>query len=160
MQAELHFDTEEFRRSMDELSEESDYSDAQIITANARTLIKSLAWNTPYDTGNLRAGWWPAWYDLGMTGWALTRSMYQPDLRESGVTYVPQGKFDDQRKARGPEKSYTMVNQTHKINKSGKKVYYGYVLDARTHWIAEGEEEANFKFGRTYERLLKKHGKL
>lgn len=156
----LNFNTREFERAMAEISRESDRTDYEIITMNCKTYLRSIVYNTPRDTGAGRAGFWPAWEALDMPGSPGTRRGNQPFTRKKGSKrmYVPEGKVRDDRRKRG-DKEFEFVNKTH-MRRAGKKVYYLYVLNAKTDFWGKGAEEAAFKFGRGYERLLRKHGKI
>jgi len=159
MNAEMEFDTREMERAMVEISRESDRTDFEIVTANSDTLVRSLAYNTPRKTGSLRAGFWPAWNALDKTGSPGTRRPFAPySPQKSKDVYVPDGGVQDDRRARD-EKSFEFVNRTH-ILRNGKKIYYGYVLNARSNFWGKGEREATFKFGRAYEKMLKRHNKI
>ena len=154
----LNFDTKEFERAMRELARESDRSGFEIVTMNARTFVKSVAYNTPRATGATRAGYWPAYQALEMTGSPGTRRPYAPFKRGKVRMMVPEGKVVDKRRERG-EQSFEFVNKTHYVQ-AGKKVYYPYIVNAKSDFFGRGAAEAAFKFGKTYEKLLRKHGKL
>jgi len=152
-------DTREFERAMAELANESDRSDTEIVTFNGRTLIRSLVHNTPRDTGNTRAGFWPAWEALEMAGTPGTRRRFgewSTDYRGRKLTSA--GTVDDRRDKQG-EQSIGWVVKSYLIDAKGKIVPYPYVLNAKKDFWGAGLREASFKFGRTYERLLRKHGK-
>lgn len=170
MQVQMTFDTKDMIRAMNEVANESDRSDFEIITANSDTLLKSLVYNTPRDTGSLRAGFWPAWEALEKPGTPGTRKRFRGRTREEDVEdlrnrphlnrlYIPDGSVDDKRRVKG-EKEFVFVNKTHYIEKSGRRIYYGYILNAKTNFWGKGEREATFKFGRAYDKMLRKHSKL
>lgn len=153
------FMSDEAERAMQDVIRESDRSDKEIIDMNSRTLVRSVAFNTPKDTGTTRAGWWPAWNALEMNGSPGTRRNYADWKRRSGREMVPEGDVEDNRRGRG-EKSFAFSNSTHYIDKRGKRVNYPYILNAQMGWMDKANEEVEFKFGRTYEKLLKKHSKI
>ena len=159
MDMQMEFDTTEFERAMVELANESERGDAEIVTMNARTLTKALVYNTPRDTGATRAGFWPAWEALEMSGTPGTRKGMVPFKKRDGSTYVPDGLVRDNRRSRG-EPSFELVVKTHRLTKDGKKIYYPYVLNAKQDFWGKGHRKAAFKFGKLYDRLLRKHGKL
>jgi hypothetical protein len=74
-------------------------------------------------------------------------------------TYHPDGAVHDNRAERD-EKRFEFINRTHYTDARGKKVYYPYILNAKTDFWGRGAEEAAFKFGRAYEKMLRRHGKL
>jgi hypothetical protein len=156
----LEFDTREFERAMADVARESDRADYEILTMNARTYLKSIVYNTPRDTGATRAGFWGAWESLDMSGSPGTRRSRAPFKRKKRGKrmYIPEGTVRDDRKKRGV-KEFEFINKTHYVE-NGKRVYYPYILNARTDFWGKGAEEAAFKFGRAYEKLLRKHGKL
>jgi len=98
----IEFDTREFDSAIRNLAMESDRTDAEIVTLNAKQLVRSLAYNTPRDTGATRAGFWPAWSGLDMPGSPGTRRKLVPFTKgrrgnAKGRTYVPAGTFTDDR---------------------------------------------------------------
>ena len=149
--------TEDLERAMRDVARESDRTDYEIVTANADTLLRSVAYNTPRRTGTARAGWWPAWTALGKAGSPGTRRAYnqweQPKTRRK---YTPDGYVVDKRRERG-ERSFEFVNTTHYLTPKGKRVNYIYMVDARQQFMAKAAEEATFKFERAYEKLFKRH---
>lgn len=160
MQASIDFASEELEQAMNDVIKESDRADDEVITENAKMLTRSVAFNTPKDTGTTRAGWWPAWNALELPGSPGTRRSQNKWSRKSGSrTYVPEGEVEDNRDDRG-EKSFVFKNRTHYIRRDGKKVYYPYILNGRTNWMGKATQEAEFKFGKVHEKLLKKHSKL
>lgn len=159
----IEFDTKEFERAMREISSESDRTDFEIITMNARTYVRSIAYATPRDSGATRAGFWPAWEALDLPGSPYTRRSMTPfgaRHMNSKRTYVPGGRVRDDRRKRGTDCQFEFVNKTYFIDNCGKKVYYPYVLNAQTDFWGKGAANAAFKFGKGYERLLKKHSKI
>lgn len=108
-----------------------------------------------------------------MAGSPGTRRSYAPYKRKSksgktrtkqiegsqGRTYYPTGGYSDKRKQKG-EAAFEFVNATYLIDERGKRRNYPYILNRQTGFMGEGEAEAAYKFGKGYERLLKKHGKL
>lgn len=158
MKPKMEWDTREFEKALAAVIRESDRSDHEIVTMNARTLLKSTVYNTPRDTGTARAGYWPAWKALDMAGSPGTRRRYAPWKKGKHRLMVPQGRVDDQRDAKG-EKYVEWGNTTH-YRQKGKRVNYPYIRAQKDQWLEKAEEEATFKFGRAYEKLLKKHGKL
>lgn len=158
MKAKMEWDTREFEMAMEAVARESDRSDHEIITMNARTLIRAVVYNTPRDTGTARAGYWPAWQALEMAGSPGTRRGYAPWVRGKERMMIPQGTVTDQRNAKG-EKFVEWTNSTH-YRAKGKRVNYPYIRNQKDKWLDKAEAEATFKFGKTYEKLLRKHGKL
>lgn len=158
MKSKMEWDTREFERAMADVVRESDRTDHEIITMNARTLLRAVVYNTPRDTGTARAGYWPAWTALGMPGSPGTRRGYGPWKRGKNRLMIAQGRVDDQRKARG-EKYVEWGNTSH-YREKGKRVNYPYIRNQKDRWLDKAEAEATFKFGRAYEKLLKKHSKL
>lgn len=154
----LQFDTKEFERAIAALVRESDRADSEIITMNAKTFLKAVVYNTPRDTGTTRAGYYPAWMALGMPGTPGTNRGYAPWAKKGGRLYTPEGRVVDERHNSGM-RSFEFANSTF-YRANGKKVYYPYILNARRDFFGKGAAEASFKFGKLYERLLKKHGKL
>ena len=157
MEAAFKWDTREFERAAAQIANESDRTDHEIITMNAKTLLKAVVFNTPMQTGTLRAGFWPAWTALDMPGSPGTRRAYAP-WKQYNRRYVPDGRVDDQRSKRG-EAYFEFANSTHYYGRGGR-VNYPYMLNAKKNFMGRAEAEATFKFGRGYEKLLKKHGKL
>jgi hypothetical protein len=129
---------------------------------NAKTYLKSIVYNTPKWSGATRAGYWPAWNALGMSGSPGTRRSFGKFKmkKSNNRTYIPDGYVIDERNNRR-EKVFVFVNKTHHISdKTGKKTYYPYEVNQRQDFWGKGAEEAAFKFGRAYEKLLRKHSKL
>jgi len=158
MKTDVNWDTREFERALRQVAGESDRADHEIVTMNSRTLLKSTVYNTPRDTGTARAGYWPAWQALEMSGSPGTRRAYRTwTKKKSKREMVPEGKVDDRRKEKDP--SFEFVNKTHH-REGGTRTYYPFILNARTNFFGKAEQEAAFKFGRAYEKLLRKHGKL
>ena len=157
----IEFDTREFDRALREISQESDKTDHEIITTNAATLLRAIAYNAPRDTGAARAGFWAAWSALGLAGSPGTRRGTERFKRKKTAkrTYVPDGAVRDDRNKPG-EKEFEFINRTHMINEKGKKIFYPYILNAKTNFWGKGIRETTFKFGKGYEKLLKKHSKI
>lgn len=156
----LEFDTREFERAMADISSESDRTDFEIVTMNSRTYLRAIVYNTPIDEGAGRAGFWAAWEALENPGTPGTRRGKAPFKLKKNARdkYVPDGTAIDKRRDRG-ERSFEFINRTHVV-RYGKKIHYLYVLNARTDFWGKGAEEATYKFGKGYERLLKKHSKI
>ena len=158
MNAKMEWDTREFEKAMADVVRESDRTDYEIITMNAQTLLKATVYNTPRDTGTTRAGYWPAWKALELAGSPGTRRAYSPWVRGKARLMTPQGRVNDQRNAKG-EKYIEWGNSTH-YRARGQRVNYPYIRNQKDNWIGKAEAEATYKFGRAYEVLLRKHGKL
>jgi len=154
----FEWDARELNRAMDAVARESTRADFEIITMNARQLLRAIVYNTPRDTGSARAGFWSAWSALGNSGSPGTRRGPQAWKRKDGREYVPEGTVRDDRQRSGV-REFEFVNKTHYIDKRGKKVYYPYILNARSDFWGKGEREATFKFGKVYERLMRKHSR-
>jgi len=154
----LQFDNTELNRAMQDVINESDDTDYEIVTKNARIMLKSIVFNTPRDKGTTRAGYYPAWEALEMKSTPGTRRGYR-SFKQGKRIYVPEGKVNDQRRNK-KEPYFEFTNTTHYKSASGNKVYYPYILNSKKDFFGRGAEEAAFKFGREYEKLLKKHGKL
>ena len=158
---DFEIDYREFDRAMRELSFESDRSDYEIVTMNSQTLTKALAWNTPKDTGAARAGFWPAWSALDLPGtpagttFGFTPLEIKSKKRKTPRSYVPDGWVKDERRNAG-DPGFSFAVKTHTY-RNGKRVYYPYILNAKVNFWGAGLREAGFKFGRAYEKLLKKH---
>jgi hypothetical protein len=151
-------DTREMERAMSDLSRESDLADYESLTANARTMLKATVYNTPRRTGNGRAGWWPAWQELGMAGSPGTRvavGRHTGGAKWKGQVYIADGAVVDQRKA-SPTASFEFINRSAVI-RSGKPYRYLYALDARQHFMQKAADEAARKFQWRHEKLLRKH---
>ncbi len=160
MQASIDFASEELEKAMRDVADESDRADEEVLTMNAKGLLKSVVYNTPKDTGTTRAGWWPAWNELELSGSPGTRRKMQSWERKSGSRkYVPEGDVTDNRNSK-QELSFEFRNRTHYVQRNGKKVYYPYVLNGRTGWMDDAASEATFKFERIHEKMLRKHSKL
>jgi hypothetical protein len=162
MTTRIKFETREFERAMAEISSESDRTDHEIITMNGQTYLRAVVYNTPRDTGAGRAGFWQAWEALGMAATPGTRRGKTPfkKTKKARRTYVPDGGVVDNRSGKHGEKSFEFINRTHILNERGQKVFYLYILNARNNFWGRATDEAEFKFGRGYERLLKKHSKI
>lgn len=160
MQARVDFMTDELERAMEDVIEESDHADERVLTMNAKGLLKSVVYNTPKDTGTTRAGWWPAWNALELSGSPGTRRQMRTWERRSGARkYVPEGGVDDNRDSR-QELSFEFTNRTHYVQRNGKKIYYPFILNGKTGWMQDAADEATFKFERIHEKLLRRHSKL
>lgn len=159
MQSGIEFASAELERAMRDVAQESDRADREVLTMNAVGLLKSVVYNTPKDTGTTRAGWWPAWNALELSGAPGTGRKLRSWTRKGGREYVPEGDVNDNRDNK-EELSFEFWNRTHYITKRGKKVYYPYVLNGRTGWMDDAASEATFKFERIHEKLLRKHSKI
>lgn len=150
-------DLTEFNAAINKLEKVSTYADYDLVTSNGRTLLKSLVFNTPRKTGKGRAGWWPAWTLLNMRGTPGTRRKLGAEKIKKRI-YISEGYVIDERRKVG-EASITFKNKTHvKTTKKGKKIdfyYLGY-WNNRKNWIQKAYNEATWKFGKQYERILRR----
>ena len=143
-------DDTQMRRVMDELERESVLADYEIVTTNARTLLRSVVFNTPKQTGRGRAGWWPAWRALEMAGTPGTRFKDEPHRfppgRSAGVgqrdkrLYKPRGTVDDRRNETG-KASFAFENETVVVSKEGTELEYLRVTNVNQHWMQDAIDE-------------------
>jgi len=159
-------DIREMERAMDAIARESVKADAEIVTANARNILKSVVFNTPRLTGSGRAGWWDGWQALEMPGSPGTNVRPGvPNHVGKRLHYYPKGTVRDERGKVG-EASFETTNGTTVVRvgkKSGKRsrpIGYLYLLDQHVHFMDYAAREASWKFGKAYENMLKKHSVL
>lgn len=151
--AAFQFQTAGFEAAMADLAKHSTRTDFEIITMNAGQMLRSIAFNSPRRSGNMNAGWRPAWHRLEIPGTPNTRRS-QPHTK-NGRTYVPAGGYHDARKARG-EKSFTFINSSHMLDPIKGRVNYPYIVAARTQFMRRAEKEVAAKFQRLLERKYRK----
>jgi len=158
-------DTSGFEGALAQLAARSRRSDAEQIRLNATDILRSIAFNSPRQTGNMNAGWIPAWQALGISGKPNTTRSLAPftvggkgggakGRPASGNTrqYVPDGAFVDQR-ATPLLPFFEFVNRSHYINAQGKKIYYPYIVATRKDFMRRAEAEIAQKFERRLEKV-------
>jgi hypothetical protein len=167
-------DLTEFNAATQRLAEYSKRTVPEMAKINAQILMRAVAKETPKRTGNLRAGWLPAWRSVGLPGNAYAgRARYgqQPPRqlsrlgkdgkrKKSRERMVAEGKVISDLKATSP--TFTAVNSSHAIRRGGKKVRYGYVYNAWDHFLERAVAKATDKVKQITEKqmdkLIKKAG--
>lgn len=157
----FHLDTREFDATMARLASESLRTEEEIITMNARALVRSLAWETPYRMGALKGGWAPAWQSLGMGQRPNKAKPMGLVMDKRGFEYaIVEGRFEDHRAGPGV-RSFAAINTTWapRRGKGGKerRRYYGYILNARNGWMQRAVDKVTVKMDELYIKLLRKH---
>jgi len=115
----ITFEDREFNAALDELAEDSSRTDVEVLTGQARSLLRALVWGTPLtkepgrtEAGRARAGWFVSWFRLGMRG--------IPSGTTGRVLAVPEGDFNDGR-ARRNRPFVELINEVPYIDKLERK---------------------------------------
>jgi len=154
-------DTRAMKRAMDAVSRESTRADHEVITMNARTILRAVVFNTPRDTGTGRAGWWPAWSALQNPGTPGTPRRLGAQTDKRGRGRVAVGRVDDQRNA-SPQAYFEFGNSTIAIRKGGpfRYLYASNAKGKSAGWMQRAADEAEFKFGKIHATMLRRHSAL
>ena len=118
----LDFDDSEFNRALTEVANGSRRIDVNVLTDQARKLLRKLAWLTRKAprtvlkngrrrktlSGRARAGWWPAWKALKMRG--------TPYVGNANLKRNTEGSFRDGRQQMG-QPFFEMTNEVAYIDK-------------------------------------------
>lgn len=150
--ASFHLDTRQFDSQMQKLASVSTRTDEEIITLNARDILRAIAYNSPKRTGNMNSGWVPAWNALGAPGTPNTRG--RKPRKSEARRYVPEGSFIDGRKTSA--KFFEFVNTSHYIQRTGAKYNYPYAVAAKTGFMRKAEAEIAGKFEKRIEAQYRK----
>jgi hypothetical protein len=151
-------DTSELEKAFDAIARESVKADAEIVTYNARQLLRNIVHETPFKKGYLRSGWTPAWNALEMPGgpplaWFPTGEHPEGSKRKR----VVDGTYDDSRRKKSTP-SFAVFNRTHAVTgASGRKLYYGWVLDAKERWMQRAVDRTTVGYYEVYEKMLRRH---
>ena len=137
----FEINTRTFEKAMTELANESTRTNAEIVTLNSRQILRSIAFNSPRRSGNMNAGWRPAWDALEIPGTPNTRR--SKPHKQGSRTYTPAGSFTDGRRQRVPFTEFT--NESHFTEKNGKRVNYPHIVAARQNFMGKAESEIAMK---------------
>ena len=152
MSSGMSFDTSRLDRGFAQLARNSTRSDSELVKFNSIDIVKSIAFNSPRRSGNMNAGWWPAYAGLNIAGSPNTRRT-SPHRQGKRRLYVPEGSFVDNSKSSQPTIEFS--NKSHAII-NGKRVNYPFIVDARTAFMDAAEKEVAQKVQRRLERQYRK----
>jgi hypothetical protein len=150
--ASFQLDSSAFEKQMKALARVSTRTDEEIITLNARDILRSIAFNSPRKTGNMNRGWVPAWDALGATGTPNTGS--RKSTKSQARRYVAEGSFVDGRKA--SVKFFEFSNSSHYIRKNGVKYRYPVAVATRLGFMRKAEAEVARKFENRLQKQYQK----
>jgi len=160
--ADFDVDTREMDSALRDVVRLSTRTDHEIVSLNARDLLKSLVFNTPYQSGTGRAGWWPAWRALDLPGTPGTSRREGPQSSKRDRHKVAAGTVADKRDDPS-EPSIEFANVTFLYFKHGARWFYlaaSHQRGPNAGWFQAAINEATMKFGRAYDRLLRKYSAL
>lgn len=153
-------DTSKFESATRELSSLSSSSLEKQVWYNSRMILRSIAWNSPRDTGAMNAGWLPAWNKLKVSGRPNTKlsgtTPIQVGKKKSRIKY-PEGSIQDNRKSAVPH--IIMKNTTHEVRADGKKINYPIFVNRRYNFMDKAEAEISDKFEYLIRRKLEQNAR-
>jgi hypothetical protein len=160
--ATMEIDTRRFDAAIARLSALSSREIPEQIRLNAGDALQSVVFNSPRRSGNMNAGWWPAWRALNRRGTPNTRLPGTGKIvLKGGREYIADGAVEDH--ADEHPGYVVLVNRSHAMIpvKGGKvrRVNYPYIVDQRKHFIDRGLAEAEAKINRRIEQQLDKRAK-
>ncbi len=152
----FEIDTRSFEKVMTQLANESTRTDEEIVTLNSQQILRSIAFNSPRQSGNMNAGWWTAWDALKIPGTPHTRR--RKSHKQGSRTYTPEGTFTDGRRERVKFTEFT--NSSHFTEKNGKRVNYPHIVAANNPFMQKAEAEIAINMekllARRYRRMLRR----
>lgn len=119
----LGIDLNEFNHTLKKVLEQARKDDKEIVKDNSREALKNLVKFTPKSQGHARAGYFPAWSALGLSGAPMTSQPYgrhngQGKQRED--IYLSEGDYEDH--TNDPENPHIIIkNKSQVLTTAGQK---------------------------------------